>query len=274
MLDSNFLELSIRQQCKILNICRSSIYYDPVEAAKEEYKLSNMIHEIWLRRPSLGYRKIKIKLEELGYQINHKKVQRLMQLMNLQAIYPKPKLSANHRPHLVYPYLLNKIDINRVNQAWATDITYIRMPEGFIYLLAIIDLYSRYILVHEISITLEAEFCIELLKQAITLYQKPDIFNTDQGTQFTSNGWCSTLLTNNIMISMDGKGRCFDNIFVERLWRTIKYEEVYLNVYETVNEARQSLADFIRYYNYERPHQSLNYETPSAVYNNKLRRKK
>ncbi len=265
MVDSTFAALSIKQQCNVLNVSKSSYYYEP-SSKLEDQNLMNLIQEIWLKHPFYGYRKIKAVLTQEGYVINHKKVQRLMQQMNLVAIYPKPKLSTKSKEHLVYPYLLTNVVIVRVNQVWATDITYIKMPIGFLYLLAIIDLYSRYIVGYSISISLEAEFCIETLQIALSIYGNPEIFNTDQGSQFTSNQWVQTLVDNKVKISMDGKGRCFDNIFVERLWRTIKYEEVYLNSYDTVTEARIGIKEFIEFYNYKRPHQSLQYKTPAEVY--------
>jgi putative transposase len=270
MVDENFKDLSIRNQCELLNISRSSYYYNLVattnNATDNNIELMNLIHEIWLKHPFYGYRKIKVVLSKLGYVVNHKKVQRLMKEMDLEALYQKPKLSIGNKQHQVYPYLLRDVEIARINQVWATDITYIKMKDGFIYLLAIIDLYSRFIVAANVSISLEAEFCIEALNSAILYYQKPEIFNTDQGSQFTSHGWIDSLAEHNIRISMDGKGRCFDNIFVERFWRTIKYEEVYLKSYETVNEARSALLKFIEFYNFERPHQSLQYKTPADIY--------
>lgn len=272
MIEPNFKDLSIRNQCDLLNINRSGYYYHPV--SNEDQELMNLIHEIWLKYPFYGYRKIKAVLVREGYVINHKKVQRLMQEMDLQAIYQKPKLSQVNKEHLIYPYLLDKLTITRANQVWATDLTYIKMPEGFIYLLAIIDLHSRFIVAANVSTSMEAIYAIETIEAAIASYDPPEIFNTDQGSQFTSIGWVNSLLTHNIRISMDGKGRCFDNIYIERFWRTIKYEEVYLKSYETVSEARSALMNFISFYNYERPHQGLNYKTPSELYlvNNKLKR--
>ena len=182
----------------------------------------NLIHEIWLKHPFYGYRKIKAVLAREGYIVNHKKVQRLMQEMDLEAIYRKPKLSQRgNKEHLIYPYLLSDLTIIKANQVWSTDLTYIKMPEGFIYLLAIIDLYSRFIVAASVSTSIEAVYAIETLEYAIANYTSPEIFNTDQGSQFTSIGWVNSLLTNNIRISMDGKGRCFDNIYIERFWRTI-----------------------------------------------------
>lgn len=266
MIDPSFIDLSIRSQCELLVVHRSQHYYQSTSNGGEDQELMNVIHEIWLKYPFYGYRKIMAVLARDSYVANHKKVQRLMKLMNLQAIYQKPKLSKANKENLIFPYLLNGLKISKINQVLATDLTYIRMPEGFIYLLAIIDLYSRFIVAAEVSVSMEAEFCIGLAQIAITNYDSPEIFNTDQGSQFSSIGWVNNLTTNGIKISMDGKGRYFDNIYIERFWRTVKYEEVYLKSYETVHEARSSLTDFITFYNYERPHQRLNYRAPSDLY--------
>jgi putative transposase len=268
MIDSNFVELSLRNQFDLLNLNRSSYYYQKVIPSRSDQDLANKIHEIWLKYPFFGYRKITAFLNNQGIIINHKKVQRLMQEMKLLAIYPKFKgnLSKANNNDQCYPYLLKDLKIERVNQVWATDITYVRINEGFTYFLAIIDLYSRFVLESYLSTNLEADFCIETLKSALKGYSKPEIFNTDQGSQFTSNGWCDLLKGNQVKISMDGKGRCFDNIFSERFWRTVKYEEVYLKSYETVKEAREQLTSFVEFYNYQRPHQSLDYNTPAQVY--------
>ena len=265
MIDSNFEELSIRKQCELLKVNRSSHYYEACPKF-EEQNIANTIHEIWMKHPFFGYRKIKAVLALQGVQVNHKKVQRIMHEMGICALYPKPKTSIRSNYNLLYPYLLKGVEITRPNQVWATDITYIKMADGFIYLLAIIDLYSRYIVGYTISISLEADFCVEALESALQKYNRPEIFNTDQGSQFTSNDWLKTLLINEVKISMDGKGRCFDNIFIERFWRTVKYEEVYLKSYDSVSEARQELDEFINFYNHERPHQSLQYKTPASLY--------
>ncbi len=189
-----------------------------------------------------------------------------MSEMNLQAIYPKCNSSAPSKDHLIYPYLLTGVEIVRLNQVWVTDITYIKMPVGFAYLIAIMDLHTRFIVSHKLSISLEVDFCVESLQVALHNYGVPEIFNTDQGSQFTSKSWLQILLQHGVQISMVGKGRCFDNIFAERLWRTIKYEDVHIKAYETVEEARESLAAFVRFYNFERPHQSLNYKVPADLY--------
>lgn len=266
MLDQSFNELSIRNQCSLLGISRSWYYYKPALDRNEDQELMNMIHETWLKHPFYGYRKIKATLVRSGYVVNHKKVQRLMKEMSLEAIYQKPKLWQATKEHLVYPYLLKDLIINKINQVWVTDLTYIKMAEGFIYLLAIMDLHSRFIVAAGISISMDAEFCVEVLDEAIAKYKVPEIFNTDQGSQFSSTLWINKLSMNKVRISMDGKGRCFDNIYIERFWRTIKYEEVYLKSYETVAEARLAIMKFVEFYNYTRPHQRLNYKTPSDVY--------
>ena len=266
MIDQNFEDLSIRDQCDILGVNRSGYYYKSTSEDSQDQELMNIIHEIWLKYPFYGYRKIKAVLERDGYAINHKKVQRLMQTMDLQAIYQKPNLSKPNKQHLIYPYLLGDLKITKVNQVWVTDLTYIKMPEGFVYLLAIMDLYSRFIVSGNVSISMEAEFCVETLEFAMKNHDRPEIFNTDQGSQFTSNNWVQTLLKSDVKISMDGKGRCFDNIYIERFWRTVKYEEVYLKSYETVTEARLALMNFIEFYNHKRPQQNLGYKTPSELY--------
>lgn len=268
LIDSTFVDLSLRSQFEILDLNRSSYYYKKIAANQLNQDIANKISEIWLKYPFYGYRKITAVLRNEGIIINHKKVQRLMQQMNLSAIFPQENKNKKwvKEKYNQYPYLLKDLEITKINQVWATDITYIRMDEGFTYFLAIIDLYSRFILSAYLSTSLEADFCVETLKSALNEYQKPEIFNTDQGTQFTSSVWCDLLKEKEIKISMDGKGRCFDNIFTERLWRTVKYEEVYLKSYASVNEARINLDKFVKFYNYQRPHQSLNYKTPANIY--------
>lgn len=204
-------------------------------------------------------------LRTLDQAVNRKRIQNLYRVMGLEAISPKPNLSKAAAQHLKYPYLLRGVTINRCNQVWSTDLTYIRLSQGFVYLMAIIDWYSRYVLDWELSISLEADFCVETLRRVLS-QGKCDIFNTDQGSQFTSDDFTGLLLANDVKISMDGKGRALDNIFVERLWRSVKYESVYLNQWETVQEARSGLNDYFEFYNNERPHQSLNYKTPAEVY--------
>lgn len=267
MIDQSFTGLSLREQFLLLNLNRSNYYYHKIEDDKNDIDIANQISELWLKHPFYGYRKITAVLRREGIIVNHKKVLRLMQKMNLAAIFPKAnKNKWKKSEHDKYPYLLKGLQIDRINQVWTTDITYIRMNEGFTYFLAIIDLYSRFILSAYLSTNLEAEFCIETLQAALSKYRNPEIFNTDQGSQFTSLNWCELLKEKKIKISHDGKGRCFDNIVNERLWRTVKYEEVYLKSYNSVNEARTELNKFVKFYNYERPHQSLSYKTPAEVY--------
>jgi len=268
MIDNSFTELSLRSQFEILGLNRSNYYYQKTSPDQSDQDLANKIHEIWLKYPFFGYRKITAFLKNEGVIINHKKTQRIMRQINLSAIFPKAK-GNNYKKagySLIYPYLLKDLKIEKINQVWATDITYIRMNEGFTYFLAIIDLYSRFILASYLSTNMEAEFCVDTLQVALSQHSKPEIFNTDQGSQFTSNGWCDLLKANQVQISMDGKGRCFDNIFSERLWRTVKYEEVYLKSYNSVSEAREQLKTFVEFYNHKRPHQSLDYKTPAQVY--------
>jgi len=265
MIDPTLTELSVRQQCQILNLNRSSYYYEP-DPRLEDQCLANRIYEIWMRHPFYGYRKVHAVLVHEGELVNRKKVQRLMSEMSLHSIHPKQNGSIPSKGHLIYPYLLGGMEIVRINQVWVTDITYIKMPVGFVYFVAILDLHSRFIVGHQLSISLEADFCVESLQFSLHHYSAPEIFNTDQGSQFTSQSWIQILLENRVQISMDGKGRCFDNIFVERLWRTIKYEDVYLKAYESVNEVRDGLDAFVKFYNFQRPHQSLEYKTPAEIY--------
>jgi len=253
--------LSIANQSLLLGVSRSSFYYQPKEVSQEEILMMNKIDELATKRPYFGSRRI---ANELA--INRKRAQRLMRIMGLEAVYPKRNLSLNTKPHPVYPYLLKDMIIERVNQVWGLDITYIRMSQGFVYLVAILDWFSRFVVSWNLSTTLETMFCIEAVQEALK-QAVPEISNVDQGVQFTDEKmialWKST---NKTKISMDHKGRCFDNIFTERLWRTIKYEEVYLKSYETVADAKQSLTEYITFYNFERRHSSLNKKTPAEVY--------
>ena len=265
MIKTTSTDLSLVSRCGLLNLNRSSFYYRPVGEDEDTVTLLNEIQEIWERHPFYGYRRITISLRRSGYEVNHKRVQRLMGQIGLQAIYPKPRLSRANAEHKKYPYLLKDVSLEWPNQVWATDITYIRMNSGFIYLVAIIDLYSRYIVSWKVSISLDVEFCIEALEEALTK-GCPSLFNTDQGSQFTSLSWISILEAHGIQISMDGQGRWRDNIYAERLWRSVKYEEVYLRSYESVSEAKRSLGRYIEFYNTQRPHQALGYKTPAEVY--------
>ena len=248
---------------------RSSYYYEPAAETPENLELMRLIDEEYTRHPCYGSRKYVAWLKTQDREVNRKRVQRLMRLMGLEAIYPKPNLSAPDREHKVYPYLLRDVKVERVNQVWSTDITYIPMASGFMYLAATIDWYSRYVLAWRVSNTLDASFCHDMLDEALA-QAKPEVFNTDQGCQFTATAWTGKLQAAGVAVSMDGKGRCLDNVFVERLWRSLKYEDIYIKRYESVPALRVGLADYFRDYNHERLHQSLDYRTPASVYRNSL----
>lgn len=265
MVDKNSTFISIRRQCALLAVSRSNMYYQPKQP-DDESMLANEILEIWLAMPMYGYRKITKELGRRGYLVNHKKVLRIMQDMRIMAIYPKPKTTLINREHLKYPYLLKNLRIMGPNHAWAVDITYIKISTGFIYLIAIIDIHSRFILSWVISITMEAQACIDVFDLALQKWPSPEIINSDQGVQFTSSEWVGKVSDADIKISMDGVGRWADNIFIERFWRTIKHECVFLHSIRTVKEARKIIGDFIHIYNYKRLHQSLNYTTPAENY--------
>ena len=227
--------------------------------------LMRLIDEQYTQTPFYGTRRLTAWLRDRGYEVNRKRVARLMALMGLEAVYPKPKLSQPVEGHKIYPYLLEGVAVERVNQVWSTDITYIRMAQGFVYLVAVIDWFSRFVLSWALSLTLELDFCVETLKRALR-WGRPEIFNSDQGPQFTSEKFSDELKVRSIAVSMDGRGRCLDNIFIERLWRSLKYEEVYLRDYVTVPDARTSIGRYWKFYNYERLHQSLKYRTPASIY--------
>ena len=257
--------LSIRRQCELMGLNRSTLYYRGVGESEENLRLMRLLDAQYLRCPFYGSRRMTVWLSSQKEEVNRKHVQRLMRLMGLEAIYPKPRLSAGNKEHKIYPYLLRNVEITRPNQVWATDITYVGLAQGFMYLVAILDWYSRYVLSWRLSNSLEESFCIEALEEALA-WQCPEIFNSDQGGQFTSKGFTSRLEDRGVAISMDGRGRVFDNIFIERLWRTVKYEDIYLKDYETVPELRRGLGDYFTFYCYERPHQSLGDRTPWEVY--------
>jgi putative transposase len=265
MIDTKHEALSVRHQCELLSVNRSSLYYKEVPKV-DETDLSNEIHEIWLRMPFYGYRRITATLCRLGYNINHKRVARIMKEMKLRAIYPMAKTSIRNLAHTIYPYLLKDLTITRINQAWMTDITYIKLPTGFVYLVALIDVHSRYIISWRLSITMESNFCLEMLEEALSK-ACPEIINTDQGCQFTSQNWVNRVLLAKSLVSMDGKGRWADNVYIERFWRSIKYEHIMLFSYTTVAELRSSIGQYIELYNNQRLHQSLGYRTPAEVYN-------
>jgi putative transposase len=257
--------LSVRQQCQLLGLNRSSLYYQPATETAVNLRLMRLIDEEYTAHPFSGSRKLTRWLVQNGAAVNRKRVQRLMRLMGLEAIYPKPKLSAAGRGHRIYPYLLRKVSIERPDQVWSTDITYVPLTSGFMYLAAIIDWYSRYVLAWRLSNTLDGSFCLDMLAEALSRGQ-PEVFNTDQGVQFTAQAWTSRLESAGVVVSMDGRGRCLDNVFVERLWRSVKYEDIYLRGYETVPQLQQGLGRYFPYYNQQRLHQSLDYRTPAEVY--------
>jgi len=258
-------DLSVRRQCELLGVNRSSLYYQPLGESAENLKLMRLIDEEYTRRPFYGSRRMRLWLHQQGSGVGRHRVRRLMELMGLEAVYPKPKLSQPGEGHKIYPYLLNGVPITRVNQVWSTDITYIRMAEGFLYLVAVMDWFSRFVLSWALSLTMEVDFCLEALDRALR-WGRPEIFNSDQGSQFTSEKFTGVLAQRGVAISMDGRGRCLDNIFIERLWRSLKYEEVYLRDYTRVPEARTGIGNWFRFYNHQRFHQSLDYRTPAAVF--------
>ena len=258
-------QISIARQCDLVGLPRSTYYYQGQGESEENLTLMRLLDQQYTDTPYYGVRRMTAWLRSQGYHVNHKRVARLLHTMGIEAIYPKPRLSQTHPTHRVYPYLLRDVPITRVNQVWSTDITYIRLHGGFIYLVAVMDWFSRYVLSWAVSITMDVGFCLEALEQALRV-ARPDIFNTDQGAQFTSNDFTGRLAAAGIQISMDGRGRALDNVFIERLWRTVKYEEVYLKDYETPREAMQGLGTFFVRYNEWRQHQALDYRTPASVY--------
>jgi putative transposase len=258
--------LSLVRQCRLLGVSRSSLYYQPVGPSEEELTLLRLIDEQYLKTPFYGSRRMTVHLRQQGFEVNRKRVQRLMHQQGLQAIYPKPKLSQAHPDHKVYPYLLRGVDIVAVNQVWSTDITYLPVLKGHFYLVAIMDWFSRKVLSWQVSNTMDVQFALDALEEALSRYAKPIIFNSDQGAQFTAQAFTERLRQANIQISMDGRGRCHDNIFIERLWRSVKWELIYLKAFEDGQHLAQEVNDWFRWYNQHRPHQSLNYQTPDEVY--------
>jgi putative transposase len=249
-----------------LGLPRAAVYRKPAAVKKADVELMHLIDRLHLERPFYGARKIAFVLSQSGHRVGRKRVTRLMRLMGIEAIYRKPNLSRRHPEHKIYPYLLRNMTIDRVHQVWSCDITYVPMREGFLYLVAVIDWHSRLVLSWRLSNTLDKTFCVEALQEALERYGKPEIFNTDQGVQFTCEGFIGALADQGIRISMDGKGRCLDNIFCERLWRSLKYEEIYLKAYESVAEAKREIGNWFVFYNTERPHQALNYRTPQQFF--------
>jgi putative transposase len=259
-------ELSVRRQCELMTLTRSMLYYQPVEASAKERGLMREIDRLYTAHPFFGSRQILTELRNAGHEINRKRVQRLMQTMGLQAMVPGPHTSKPHPDHPIYPYLIGGIDVVRPNQVWAADITYIRLESGWGYLVAIIDWHSRATLSWRLSNTMTVDCCIEALEEALRHHGAPEYFNTDQGAQFTSPDFTGVLKREGITISMDGNGRATDNIFIERVWRSLKYEDVYLRDYQTLEEARAGIGKWFRFYNLRRPHQSLDNRTPMEVY--------
>jgi putative transposase len=265
MIELNNPSLSMRRQCQLIGINRSTLYYSAAKESELNLKLMRLIDEHYTRRPFYGRHRLTAYLRRLGYEINPKRVRRLMQQMGLEAIYPKPRTSLASASHKKYLYLLREIEINRPNQVWSADITYVPMILGYMYLMAIIDWYSRYVIAWELSNTLDSDFCLKALNRGLNRGQ-PEIFNTDQGVQFTCQAFTSTLEETGIRISMDGRGRALDNIFIERLWRSVKYEDIYLKEYGDVPALEAGLDSYFGFYNQERLHQSLSYRTPAEVH--------
>jgi putative transposase len=266
MIDAKQVQVSIASQCRLLNFNRSSFYYRPKPVSAEDLKIMRIIDELYLEHPCWGSRSMKNHLHRLGYHINRKRIQRLMRIMGLEPIYPKPKTSKPHPQHKVFPYLLRDLNIARPNQVWATDITYIPMSRGFMYLVAIMDWYSRKVLSWRISNSLDTDFCIEALQEALRRFKAPEIFNTDQGAQFTSEEFTGVLKSHAVAISMDGRGRVQDNIFIERLWWSIKYQYLYLRSFDSGSQLKAGLKQWFGFYNQQRSHQALDNQTPDEVY--------
>jgi putative transposase len=267
MVERQDASLSIKRQCWLLGISRSGLYYQPAGISAEDLTLMRLIDRQYLSTPFYGARRMTVWLRKAGYGVNRKRIRRLMRVMGLSAIYRRPRTSKPAAGHKIHPYLLRGLEITRPNQVWAADITYIPMARGFLYLVVIMDWYSRYVLSWRLSNTLDADFCLEALQEALQK-GRPDIFNTDQGAQFTGEEFTGLLEREGVKISMDGKGSYSDNLFIERLWRTVKYEEVYLKAYRDGREARAGIGEYFRFYNTQRPHQALGYRTPAEVYGN------
>ncbi len=258
--------LSVVAQCRLLKVARSTLYYQPVPVSPDDLAVMRRMDELYLAFPFYGSRRMAAVLRRDGWAVNRKRVRRLMRVMGLEAIYQKPNTSRKHPEHRVYPYLLRGLVIDRPNQVWCADITYIPMAKGFVYLVAVMDWFSRRVLSWRVSTTMDTAFCVEALQEAMDRHGPPEIFNTDQGVQFTSADFLGELETRGVRISMDGKGRYLDNIFIERLWRSLKYEEVFINAYESVAAARHGIGGWLTFYNDERPHQALSYRTPREIF--------
>lgn len=259
-------DISLARRCELLKVSRSSVYYQSEPSEADEIELMNLIRDIWLQYPFYGYRKITCELRVVYQQmVNHKKVLRLMNLMDIEALRPKPKTSMKMAGHVIYPYLLRNLKIVKVNQVWMTDLTYIKFKSSFVYLIALIDVYSRYVVGFHLAQTMHVQGCLDALNHALNI-AKPEIINNDLGSQFTSETWLFTLIEQGIRISMDGKGRCLDNVYIERFWRSIKYEAIYLNEYDDLKSLHKGIENYIEFYNHQRYHQSLNYATPASIY--------
>lgn len=265
LVDREDTELSVRRQCALLALPRATLYYEPVAETCENLRLMRSIDEQYLRTPFYGSRRMTVWLGAQGEPVNRKRVQRLMRAMGLEAIYPKPRTSDPAAGHHIYPYLLRRVEVVRPDQVWSADITYVPLRRGYLYLVALLDWYSRYVLAWRLSNSLEGSFCVEALDEALE-GGRPEIFNTDQGAQFTSERFTSRLESADVAISMDGRGRALDNVFVERLWRTVKYEDIYLKDYADGAEVQEGLMHYFTFYSHERPHQALGYRTPWEVY--------
>ena len=258
--------LPVVEQCRLLKVARSTLYYRPVPLRSDDLAVMRRMDELHLAWPFYGSRRMAAVLRREGWAVNRKRAKRLMRVMAIEAIYQKPNTSRGHPDHKVYPYLLRGLAIGRPNQVWCADITYIPMAKGFVYLVAVMDWFSRRVVSWRLSITMETDFCVEALTEAMERHGQPEIFNTDQGVQFTSAGFLDELAARGVQISMDGKGRYLDNIFIERLWRSLKYEEVYIKAYGSVPEARRNIGEWLAFYNDVRPHQALDYRTPREVF--------
>jgi putative transposase len=267
-------KLSVQKQSKLLQVSRSSVYYKPQPLSEDELKLMRTIDELHLEHPFAGSRMLRDLLQRDGVRVGRRHMRTVMRRMGIEAIYRKPNTSKPAQGHKIYPYLLRDVAVTRVNQVWSTDITYVPMKRGFVYLVAVIDWFSRRVLSWKLSISMDVSFCLEAIEEAIEKYGKPEIFNTDQGSQFTSEAFTGRLNKEGIKISMDGKGRWCDNVFVERFWRSIKYEEIYLHAYDTVSEARSGIGRYIQFFNNRRPHSSLQAQTPDRVYFNRPQEKR
>lgn len=266
LIEKNLPSLSIKRQCTLLALNRASYYMQKKNLTAEDLEVLNKMDEIFTEHPYYGTRRMMHVLRQEGYVMGRKRIRRFYQILGIEAIYPKMNLSKRNQAHKIYPYLLRDLEITAPRQVWSMDITYVRLTQGFVYLCAIIDWHSRYVLSWRLSISLQSDFCVEALIQAINQYGVPTIFNTDQGVQFTSTNFIEVLQFHKILISMDGKGRALDNVFIERFWRSLKQEKIYRLDLRSVKEARDAISEYVKFYNTQRPHQSLDYETPAKVH--------